>query len=190
MRTRLYCSRITAVAILIVSCFGACRQYRKNSTHQHVDDESIDLGKQLAATYCQSCHLLPDPSELDAKSWEKGVLPMMGPRLGIFSNGFTSYPSARHDRDIGDAFYPPKPLLSPVEWQAILDYYTALAPDTLIANAKDVPIANELSLFRAVPPVYDSDSARICFIGIDTVMYAHTLVLADVNKKNILRVSS
>src|SRR4249919_2039535 len=89
-----------------VACFVSCQQYQKNSTHKNVSDESIDMGKQLAATYCQSCHLLPDPSLLDAKSWEQGVLPEMGPRLGIFNFGYKTYPSYKYDRELGDNFYP------------------------------------------------------------------------------------
>ena len=79
---------------LLVSMFS-CNQLDKNKSHRDVPDESIKKGKKLAAIHCQSCHLLPDPSQLDAATWENGILPAMGPRLGIFSYGFNKYPSNR-----------------------------------------------------------------------------------------------
>ena len=60
----------------------SCNQFAKNKSHQQVADSDIAKGKALAAAHCQSCHLLPDPAMLDAKTWQTGVLPAMGPRLG------------------------------------------------------------------------------------------------------------
>ena len=95
---------------------------------------SIKKGEVLALKYCQSCHLFPDPSLLDTKSWENGVLPNMGPRLGIFNYGFKTYPSFKNDRNLAPNFYPAQPLLSSDEWQNIIDYYTAISPDSLTAT--------------------------------------------------------
>jgi hypothetical protein len=171
-------------------CFVSCQQYQKNKAHKNVSDESIDKGKELAGTYCKSCHLLPDPSLLDAKSWEQGVLPEMGPRLGIFNFGYKSYPSYKYDRELGDNFYPSQPLLTLQQWQSIIDYYTAVAPDTLVAGRNDIAITSGVNLFKAETPGYVYDSAHICFVGIDTIMYPRTLVIGDVNKRNIVRIST
>jgi len=127
---------------------------------------------------------------LDAKSWEKGVLPMMGPRLGIFNYGFTTYPSSRHDTNIGDSFYPAKPMLSFVQWQNIIDYYTALAPDTLLAGKNDVSITEGLPLFKAELPSVIFENPRICFAGFDTVMFLRSLVIGDVTGSSIMRFNS
>ena len=84
---------LISLSVLIFLC--SCNNLKKNKSHQHISDASIEKGKRLAATYCQSCHLLPDPSLLDAKNREEGVLPSMGPRLGIFYfSGFIEYPSS------------------------------------------------------------------------------------------------
>ncbi|HRH50162.1 MAG TPA: VCBS repeat-containing protein [Panacibacter sp.] len=174
--------------ILLVTCFVSCQQrYNKNSTHQQVSDESIDKGKELAAVYCASCHMLPDPSMLNAKSWEKGVLPNMGPRLGIFNYGFATYPSFRFDANIGDQFYPSKPLLTFEQWQNIIDYYTALAPDTLLAGKDDVAITEGLSLFKAEMPSVKYATPRICFAGFDTLIFPRSLLVCDVTGKSIIR---
>ena len=90
-------ARLTLLFIFLIILFS-CNGPAKNKAHQNIPDSSIEKGKILAATHCQSCHQLPDPSSLDAASWENGVLPAMGPRLGIFSYGFKQYPASRHDK--------------------------------------------------------------------------------------------
>src|SRR3954451_3723587 len=123
------------IGLLFVSLFAvfifSCNDFQKNKSHQQVSNESIKAGKKLAAQYCSSCHQLPDRSLLDAKSWEKGVLPEMGPRLGIFYYGFKQYPSYVNDLNVGRNFYPSQPVISLEDWQHIIDYFTATSPDSL-----------------------------------------------------------
>jgi hypothetical protein len=125
-----------SLLIVCVTAMNACntapmKTYQKNRSHQGVTDASIAQGEALAARYCQSCHLLPLPDLLDATSWDKGVLPQMGPRLGIFEYRYQHYPNNSQDPNVGRGFYPAQPMLSEEEWGAVIDYYTALAPDTL-----------------------------------------------------------
>jgi len=121
-------------ALIITACiftvFG-CKTYKRNKSHENVSIESIKKGEVLATQYCHSCHQLPDPSLLDAKTWENGVLPAMGPRLGIFAYGFREYPSYRNDVSLDKNFYPSQPVLTNIQWQNIIDYYTATSPDSL-----------------------------------------------------------
>jgi hypothetical protein len=70
--------------LLFFLFLSSCHSYKKNDSHLDVSDASIKNGQLLAAKYCQSCHLLPDPSLNDARTWESDILPLMGPRLGIF----------------------------------------------------------------------------------------------------------
>lgn len=44
--------------------------------------EKEPAGKALATQYCQSCHLLPEPSTLTKTIWEANVLPLMAARMG------------------------------------------------------------------------------------------------------------
>ncbi len=77
---------IPAFFLLALTYFlFSCNDFKKNHSHKNVPDRNIIKGKRLAATYCQSCHMLPEPSLLDTKNWENGVLPAMGPHLGIFN---------------------------------------------------------------------------------------------------------
>src|SRR5215218_8216432 len=98
-RTVVSCSVVSF--LVFVFLLAGCDADPRNASHADVSLSSIKYGKTLAATYCQSCHQLPDPSLVDAKSWEKGVLPMMGPRLGIFYHGGKTYPSRKYDVSLG-----------------------------------------------------------------------------------------
>jgi len=139
----------------------------------------------LAIKYCQSCHLLPDPSLLDTKSWEKGVLPNMGPRLGIFYYDFETYPSYRSDKDIGPNFYPSQPVLNYFEWQNIIDYYTAISPDSLPKQDRKLSIQNGLSLFAVQTPHISYEIPTSSFAKINSGDSIHPLIIGDVIKRNI-----
>lgn len=96
-------------------------------------------GKILAVKHCSSRHILPDPSLLDKENWQ-GALAMMAPRLGIFYHREQSYPIFT---DINPSFYPSSPAMNSMEWQNIIDYYTAMAPVALTPAVKK-PLAMDL----------------------------------------------
>jgi len=147
---------------------AACSHYRRNKSHKEVPVSSIRRGEELAKVYCQSCHLLPDPALLDAGSWEKGVLPGMGPRLGIFRHNFDLYPSSLHDTNLSKGFYPAQPLVSPEDWEHILDYYTALSPDSLPAQQRQRQIRDGLTLFKVEAPPIMHEAPATCLTRVDT----------------------
>jgi len=165
----------------------SCNDFKKNSSHQNIPDADIARGKILAATYCQSCHMLPDPLLLDTKNWENGVLPAMGPRLGIFNYGFKHYPSSRYDKYLPGNFYPAKPVLNSLEWQNIIDYYTSLSPDSLPGQQRSEDIRMELPIFKVQFPGYSYPSPAICLTKIDTTTSVHQLLLFDLMGKYIFR---
>jgi len=139
----------------------------------------------LAIKYCQSCHLLPDPSLLDTKSWEKGVLPNMGPRLGIFQYGFETYPSFRKDRNLDPNYYPPQPLLNSDEWQNILDYYIATSPDSLPGQHRDHPVHMGLPLFTLQQAKFTYKNPATVFVKINSQDSLQPLMLSDAVSRNI-----
>lgn len=157
----------------------SCNQLNKNKSHQDIPDESIEKGRKLAAIHCQSCHLLPDPSLLDAATWENGILPAMGPRLGIFNYGFNKYPSNRYDEFLPANYYPSKPVINFPEWQNIIDYYTALSPESLPGQQRSKPIQSGLDLFKVQYPQSTYPSPAICFTKIDTTASPHQLLFFD-----------
>ncbi|MEO6722661.1 MAG: VCBS repeat-containing protein [Ferruginibacter sp.] len=168
----------------------SCNELKKNKSHQNVPDSHIEKGKLLAATYCASCHQLPDPSQLDAQTWENGVLPAMGPRLGIFSYGFNRYPSSRLDKNLPPNYFPSKPVVNNLQWQNIIDYYTSLSPDVLPGQQRTNSITSGLDIFKVQYPGYTYSSPAICLTEIDTVNSPHQLLLFDLAGNYIFRYNS
>jgi hypothetical protein len=171
--------------ILFLVLTFSCKNYHRNSSHKDIPLSSIKKGEVLAIKYCQSCHLLPEPSLLDAKTWEKTALPSMGPRLGIFHYDFETYPSYRSDKDIGHDFYPSKPVLNSIEWQNIIDYYTAISPDSLPKQNRKLSIQNSLSLFTVEIPPISYENPTSSFVKINAGDSIHPLIISDVTKQNI-----
>ncbi len=176
--------------ILIISgivLISSCKHYNRNQSHREISYSSISSGEALAKNYCQSCHAFPEPSLLDVKSWENGVLPNMGPHLGIFFFNEKSYPSRRNDRHVPKSYYPSQPLLKAEDWQDILNYYLATAPDSLPGQERPYPIKNDLHLFTAFAPAAKYPNPTISYVHIDTTTSPHTLLQSDVYTKNTIR---
>ncbi len=178
--------------LVLSLCFlaVACGHDPRNRTHAQVSMSSIREGMRLSQTYCGSCHLVPDPSLLDSRSWEKGVLPAMGPRLGIFAFGFQLYPNSRRDTNIGKGYYPSQPLLSANDWQHILDYYTATSPDSLPGQTRSMPIAmSGLTLFDAQVPDLRHPVPATTYIKVDTNAGERGVICYDYDYRKLYRFS-
>ena len=188
MRTR---KKVFFVLVFLAGFINSNLFFSCNSVPQadqkSAKDSSIQAGKRLAESYCQSCHLLPDPGLLDKKSWTDGVLPAMGPRLGIFAFGNSVYPSKRNDPDIPKGYYPSAPVISFDQWQNIIDYYAAYSPDALPKQQRKDSIKNDLSLFRVIKPVYTYPTPATCYVKFDTTRNRPSLLVCDAINKNVLR---
>ncbi len=167
---------------LTILSFSSCNNYQKNKSHQAVNNASIIAGKKLAAQYCGPCHQLPDPSLLDAKTWETGVLPAMGPRLGIFAYGFQQYPSSIKDSNIGKNFYPSQQILSFAQWQNIIDYYSATSPDSLQRKKNFLPIGINNKLFQPIACSFKYDTASVSFTKFES---DNQLIMCDESVKKL-----
>ncbi len=155
-------------ALLILVCFfSSCKHYNKNASHQQISDNSIATGEKLAKQYCGSCHIQPDPSMLNAKSWQDGVLPEMGPRLGIFFYGYKEYPSYKRDMLVDKNFYPAQPVLSFADWQHIIDYYTSVSPDSLLPAKRPLPVTINNNLFSAATTSFKYHMPTASFVKIN-----------------------
>ena len=109
-------------------------------------------GKELAERYCQMCHLFPEPSLLDKNTWENSVLPNMGMRLGIMTNGADPF----EDLDPIDEsivrnlnIYPNEPLILKDDWDKIVDYYVQNAPIALGPKPDNVIVEKEVMPFKS-----------------------------------------
>ncbi|MDQ6814707.1 MAG: FG-GAP-like repeat-containing protein [Bacteroidota bacterium] len=162
----------------------ACNNISRNDSHPEIKDADITRGKALAAMYCQSCHALPNPSMLDSRAWENGVLPAMGPRLGIFFSNGRSYRANRYDMSLGKNFYPEKPLLTDVEWQQLSAYFIATSPDTLFdKNASQRQVKQGLPLFTITRPASGNPSPATCMVKITEKDSSARLMVSDAKKE-------
>ena len=180
---------VIIVSIFFLSTFiFSCLDDNEAGVQRSASASDIAKGKELASVYCQSCHLLPDPSYLDGKTWANGVLPIMGPRLGIFEHNKRRYPYSRFDLELGKDFYPAKPVLTDEQWQHIIDYYTSSAPDSLpLKQSRKYEIKNDTTLFSPLIPSFKYYSPSVSFVKIDTVRKGQPVIIADATKNLLYR---
>ncbi|MBX2920654.1 MAG: VCBS repeat-containing protein [Chitinophagaceae bacterium] len=120
--------------------------------------DSLTPGKQLALKYCTSCHLFPEPSLLDKKTWVNKVLPNMAWRLGVREKGYDPYTDIiPEERDLLRSLniYPEKAILSNADWKKIVAYFEHEAPGKPLPQQKHDSISNELTLFSPKHIVFD-----------------------------------
>lgn len=111
-------------------------------------------GKALAAAYCASCHLQPQPDVLDRATWVAKVFPTMRQYIGL--DPVQDLGPMEHDLR---AFFPLFPQMTEDEWFAIASYYLDNAPPEL-RPAPRPPIEldkgrwkTEVSTLTSTPPL-------------------------------------
>ncbi len=175
---------LLSVFFLYLFFISSCSSY--SDTDNSYRDSSMQRGKALASVYCGSCHLLPDPSLLDKKTWMKGVLPGMAPRLGIFEFKGKQYPSSIDDENISKTYYPKTPLLDTLQWGDILNYYVLSAPNTLPLQARHEAIKEGIPGFTIQTPFSHYMVPATSLVSIDTSVADHRLIIADAYTEKIL----
>jgi hypothetical protein len=175
-----------AVSIILIVLSSCSSEVKRNNSHPGISNRSILAGKKLAVQYCQSCHLLPDPALLDSKSWEKGVLPHMGPLLGIYEFNYQRYPANIGDRNLPPGFYPRNAALSRQEWQNLINYYAATSPDTLSPEAGRQPFIDSLPDFLVKAPALKFQAPSVSSLAIDPGS-ANPLLAVDIYKQTLFR---
>jgi hypothetical protein len=182
----------TIVVLVFCMALPACKDdYYRNKTYAAIPESSVTEGEKLAAIHCQSCHVLPDPSLLNALTWREGVLPQMGPRLGIFKHNFQYYPSMVKDPFLDSNYYPSRPVLDAAGWQHLINFYLATSPDTLPPQQRDKIRKNNLSFFSIHTPEFSYDSAALSFIKITTPVklsgtgVTSNIVVNDIGKQKL-----
>src|SRR5690606_3805284 len=117
------------------------------------------------------------------KIWLNSVLPVMGPRLGIYRHLREKYPAPGRDMMATPAgTFPEEPLLTTEEWEAILTYYGSEAPDSLPVPPRETP-RDTTALFAArFPGDIETEPATMA-VYIDGA--AGRLVVADAARETI-----
>lgn len=123
------------ILLLSISCAENSGKHKgpdqNNNTSDVKSETLISKGERLALNYCQRCHLFPQPSLLDKKTWTNSVLPNMGWRLGVRENGTDPYADLlpAEEKIIRQAgVYPETPAIADADWKAIKEYYENAAP--------------------------------------------------------------
>lgn len=133
-------SQISKILLFLTFLFFQCGQ-KKSSPEIYTPPKPSNLsGKELAQTYCVSCHQLPEPQLLPKEIWEKGVMHNMALRLGVGNQlGFLMGLNNDEMMAVMEAgIYPENPVLAPEDFKKIVDYYVQNAPEKPLLQAKKV----------------------------------------------------
>jgi len=144
---------LAAVQLAVVAIIrGSCHKYRAPD------------GESLAHEYCSACHAFPDPSLLDKKTWQSGVLPRMAMRVGV-------QPKYLFDETSRSPYMAMlSTRMSDVDWSMIVKYYLTHAPDSLRYESMPEEPATDPVFFdaQAFAPVRKS-SGIITLLKADSV---------------------
>ncbi len=142
----------TWMAALLFACillFSTCKN--ENPASQQTIESSDLTGEELAKVRCASCHAFPSPSQLDKNSWEKGVLPQMAYRFGIYPNNERA---TLIEKGIGGQLiekakiFPKTQTMSLEDFEKIKQYYVEHAPEKLLLE--HVEKREETDLFQII----------------------------------------
>lgn len=152
----------------VAACWlAACTGTGKQSGTEGAD--SISADEKLARQYCGSCHLYPEPELLDRNTWLNGVLPVMGPKMGIYEHRGQTY--TMHERAdtplLRTKIYPDKPMLGSDDWQRILDFYAKRAPEVRPQQVRNMGIGGSKGLFSPQLPERSIQGPMAVFTKID-----------------------
>lgn len=103
----------------------------------------IKDGENLVQLKCQSCHKLVAADALTKAVWINHILPDMALKLHVSIYGGNQY----FKQDPADTTG-----ISLQNWQAIVDYYKKVAPDSLPAAKPPVPLINDWAGFSLKKP--------------------------------------
>lgn len=110
-----------------------------------VSARAIGDGERLATTYCQSCHVLPAPSDLDKTTWVSKVFPMMRRYMGL--EPLPQHAQLPHDLQ---AMYPTTPMMTEDQWFTVAQWYIDNAP-AVLPLPPAVTVRGTTTVFTATP---------------------------------------
>lgn len=154
-------------------------------------------GKALFDMYCQSCHQLPDPADLDQKTWKNSILVRMGAYMGIYYDNVRYHdqvpekwvePGDGGQRVLAAGIYPKKPILSKQEFEELRAYVLETAPQSTSGPAEAKPIPKDLAGFEAKP--FWSDTLLQPFVSALHIVPGKNRVYAGLLKQCLIQFDS
>ena len=149
---------LTVSVLFFVACGDTSRPDSGPNIADALPVSAPHPGQALHQTYCGTCHILPDPSDLDRATWQNAILIRMGAYMGIYNDNqqyFDSLPAKWLEpgpggkRVLAAGIYPAKPMLSRPEFEQIKDYILQNAPQKTIGAMNALPIVHEMPGFKA-----------------------------------------
>jgi hypothetical protein len=134
-----------------------------------------ERGRELAGTFCSSCHLQPSPDVLDKRAWNV-ALAYMGFFLGMTDTSYLAdapqfvreYVAGRMQLMAQDGVIPAGPLIQQqLDWQAIRNYYIDSAPESALPQEGKPELTWQLPQFRIVESDYQSRPAVTTLVRIN-----------------------
>ncbi|MFD0792970.1 FG-GAP repeat domain-containing protein [Mucilaginibacter litoreus] len=156
-RTFLFTSVILSiVALLSLSIvFEGCKH--QSAENYKLTGDTIADGEFLVKQNCAKCHKLVPADALTKSVWRQHTLPSMAHYFGLSTYGPSFY---KDPKDTGG--------MSLVHWQAIVDYYNKIAPDTLMPAKRPVPLSIDWAGFTLKKPKAISDIAFTTLVAGDS----------------------
>ncbi|AKP53068.1 FG-GAP repeat domain-containing protein [Cyclobacterium amurskyense] len=156
------------VIFLCLLLHSSCGGPREKEAIQKQMERNVISGKELSKKHCQSCHLYPEPSELDKKTWERSVLPLMGRLFGVYESEVPRskiLEGAINRKAVEESnMFPETPSISSEDWQKIKDYYLAEAPEVLNQTIWEANEIGHLEGFEMVEPEENGKLQNITFL--------------------------
>ncbi len=153
------------VLFAIAACGG-----KKTTATSEIDEEAKKQADSVESTVklvCSSCHAWVPPSMLDKYTWKEKVLPVMAAKMGIYELDGVAFYSEKDDPKLPLGIYPDKPTIEPELMRKIFNYFDVKAPETMEAQKRSEPLAQETPLFDVmVPSVKQSGPPMTTFVEI------------------------
>lgn len=146
---------LSGVALLSLSTILDGCKSKANATYKLTGDVIAD-GEHLVKLHCTKCHALVPANTLTKDVWRMHAMPSMAHYLGISTYGPSFY---KAPKDTGG--------ISIVNWQAIVDYYNKIAPDTLTPAKRPVPLINDWAGFTLKKPKSGNDISFTTMVTAD-----------------------
>ena len=151
-------------------------------------------GSNLAQVHCQRCHSLPTPDLLGKDDWRE-VMKRMASFLGVARPKFEARPDGAELKASG--LYPPQPIISSSDWDALVAHYVDAAPADVAAQPAR-PKPQRLELFKPRELVFSADAPCTSLLQFDARAgglwvgdaQAKTLTLCGTNGQVIKQVAT
>ena len=147
-------------------------------------EAALKHGEMVAHTYCEACHLFPEPNLLDKKTWAS-ALRKMAPLLGVARINLDNKPDGHWLQEAN--VFPPSPILTQAEWKAVCQYYFTSAPSSALPQGPRARIGTNLVGFE-VEVLTDHQAPAVTLVQIDSK--AGGVYFGDARMKMLHRVGS